>query len=775
MNCESKTVTRWKLIGIVATMIILLSIPLYVLLENDRKTVSTDNSQLSETFVGSEECRDCHRNEYDKWKGSHHQLAMAVASKETVLGNFSDTEFSHFDVTSRFYQKDGQYRVTTQGPGGEMADYQITHTFGWYPLQQYLIPFPGGRLQCLPIAWDDKEKRWFHLYPESAISPEDWLFWTNNSQNWNAMCAECHSTDLQKKYDSKSDTYQTVWSEISVGCEACHGPGSNHVAWANLPEMGRPTIANFALHVTTRGLTSAQQIQLCAPCHARRMSLDDNIHSHTDFLDYGVPQLLSEGMYFPDGQILDEVYVYGSFVQSKMHAREVRCSDCHDVHSIGRVKKGNSLCLQCHKAAVYDSSDHHFHKKPGESGKPIVGKNGEVLFEVGTGAGCEACHMPGRTYMGVDYRPDHSFRIPRPDLSRSMGTPNACNRCHKNQTNQWSEDAMTKWYGKKKRPHYGTLLNAGRKLEPRAIDQLIDLSEDRLYPDIVRATALSLIANYPQKKAVETLQRALSDESAIVRHTAVNRINLPDLKQRSSIIGPLLYDPVKAIRIEAARNLVPAIQAGYGNAIHELYEKALGDYVKAMERTGDFASSSHNLGNLYADLGKTDKAVNNYQKSIAIDGLFYPAKVNLAMIYNKKGKKKEAEMLLRQVVQEHPDLHEIKYSLGLLLAEKKEYEEAVVYIDDAASALPQRDRIQYNLSLLLKQLNRNEEAESALNRALLTDPKNPDYLYALAILYLEDKQIDKALEVALKLRETHPGLSIGSDLVNYISQSISDQ
>ncbi len=766
--------TRWTYIGIVATLIIVLSIPLYVVQNRARRSAASLTIPAAVEFVGSEACRDCHQSEFDKWKDSHHQLAMAVASDETILGDFADAEFRHFGVTTRFYKKDGRYMVATQGPGGEMNDFEITHTFGWFPLQQYLIPFPGGRLQCLPIAWDSREKRWYHLYPERPLAADDWLYWTNNGQNWNAMCAECHSTDLRKNYDPDDETYRTAWSEISVGCEACHGPGSDHVAWAQLPEMGRPAVANTALVVKTSGLTSAGQVQLCAPCHARRMSLDDNIHAHADFLDYGIPQLLNEGMYFSDGQILDEVYVYGSFIQSKMHAREVRCSDCHDVHSIRRIKEGNDLCLQCHRAAIYDTRDHHFHKQAGETGDPIRAADGEMLFDVGSGARCEGCHMPGRRYMGVDYRPDHSFRIPRPDLSLALNTPNACNRCHVDKTVQWSVDAMAKWYGKKKRPHYGTILAAGRQQDPNALSELVRLAGDRLYPDIVRATALSLASSYPDENAVEAVKRALSDESALIRHTAVNRFAIQDPEQQAALVGPLLYDPVRAVRIEAARSLVRAVQQGMGPSLKKPYEKALAEYITAMERTGDFAASRHNLGNVYADLGQTDRAIGHYRKAIAIDRRFYPAKVNLAMLYNAQGQKDQAEALFREVVQEHPGLYEIKYSLGLLLAEKKAYDEAIIYLGDAAAGLPQRSRIQYNLALLLKQLKRNAQAETALHRALSVDPNNPDYLYALAVLYMEWERPDDALEAALQLRDAHPTLAMGRDLVNYIKRSKAD-
>jgi tetratricopeptide (TPR) repeat protein len=661
--------------------------------------------------------------------------------------------------------------VATPGPRGEMGEFEITHTFGWFPLQQYLIPFPGGRLQCLPIAWNSREKRWYHLYPDRPLAADDWLYWTNNGQNWNAMCAECHSTDLRKNYDPDDETYQTAWSEISVGCEACHGPGSDHVAWAQLPEMGRPDLANTALSVRTSGLTSAQQVQLCAPCHARRMSLDDNIHDHADFFDYGIPQLLSEGMYFPDGQILDEVYVYGSFIQSKMHARDVRCSDCHDVHSIKRIKDGNDLCLQCHRAPFTIPGITISIKRWGKPANPSVMPPGEVQFAVGSGAQCEGCHMPGRHYMGVDYRPDHSFRIPRPDLSLALGDtqclqPLPCGQnrpvvggCHGQVV--WPEKATALWHHPGRRTESGSVRLGGAGQSGRRPALPGYRPGNRPLPGVVLSRCGSGGRN--RTGPCRRVGPASPHGGQSIRPAGPN--------QRLALIGPLLYDPVRAVRIEAARSLVTAAQQGLDPSLPQPYEQALAEYIQAMQRTGDFAASRHNLGNLYADLGQTDRAIDHYRKAIAIDRLFYPAKVNLAMLYNTQGQKDPAEVLLREVVDEHPDLYEIKYSLGLLLAEKKAFDDAVIYLGDAAAGLPQRSRIQYNLALLLKQLKRNEQAETALNRALSVDPENPDYLYALAVLYIEWNRLDDALKVALQLRDAHPRLAMGRDLVNYIRSS----
>jgi len=759
---------NWKITGIIATVVIILSIPAYVL--KQKYSPPPAESLPVADFVGGQKCVECHKAEFDKWRGSHHDLAMAEADENSVLGNFEDSYFTYFDITSRFYRRNGRFFVYTRGPGGEMGDFEIVYTFGAYPLQQYLVAFPGGRLQCLPIAWDVRENKWFHLYPDAPLEPGDWLYWTNAGQNWNGMCAECHSTNLKKNYDIATGTYSTTWSEIDVSCEACHGPGSRHVAWAQLPDMARPETENYRLEVVTAGIDSRAQVELCAPCHSRRAILGDYTHAEPDLMDSMLPSLLNQNLYFADGQILEEVYVYGSFTQSKMYERGVRCSDCHDVHSIKTVRSGNRLCLQCHRAGVYDTKAHHFHKQKGEKGEPIKDEAGRVLFEVGTGAQCAQCHMPGRYYMVNDYRPDHSFRNPRPDLSTKLGTPNACSRCHIDKSAQWADEYITRWYGPGRRAHYGTVIDAGRRGLPAAVDDLIRLAGDPLYPVIVRATALSLLGSYPAAATAGVYQQALMDDEALIRRTAADHINLPDSKTQIELLGSILYDPVKAVRTEAARRLTETAAPQPDAGQQKVYRSALAEYIESMEYSADFAFGRYNLGNLYANLGQPQKSIDHYRAAFRIDDQFYPAKVNLAMLYNQMGRKDEAEVLLREVVAAHSELYEVQYSLGLLLAERAKFEAAARSLTAAAAGLPQRSRVHYNLGLLLQQLQRDAEAESALLTALALEPDNLDYLYALADHYLKRQRFMRARQIAVQMVAKHPNNPIGRDILNIIDR-----
>jgi predicted CXXCH cytochrome family protein len=761
----------WHITGFIATLVIVMSVPLYYLkIERGRASKYEAGQGPTATFVGSRKCRDCHPNAYEKWQNSHHDRAMEVAGEGTVLGDFNDAVFEIHNTVSHFYRKDGRYFTRTQGPDGKMGEYEITHTFGWYPLQQYLIPFPGGRLQCLPIAWDVREKRWYHLYPQKPFDPKDWLYWTNAGQNWNGMCAECHSTNLKKNYDPQTDTYQTVWSDIDVGCEACHGAGSRHMEWAEMPDMARPQVTNYALAVQTTEINSRELVELCAPCHSRRAILGDYTHAEPDLLDSLLPSLLTPEIYFADGQILEEVYVYGSFTQSKMYHRNVRCNDCHDVHSVKLLTEGNNLCLQCHRALEYDTKQHHFHKKRGEKGEPLRTTTGQVLFDVGTGAECTGCHMPGRYYMGIDYRPDHSFRVPNPALSVKIGTPDACKRCHIDKSSQWSNETISRWYGPGRRQHYGTVLDAGRKRQPEARNDLIRLAADPLYPVIVRATALTLLSAYSGEEIARTMELALMDDEALIRRTALENIQLPEQKQQANQIAPLLYDPVKAVRIEAARRLAGEPSRQLTSDHVKRFQTAQKEFEAAMEYSADFAFGRYNLANLYAALNRPEEAIQSYLAAIKIDDLFYPAKVNLAMIYNQRDDNRKAEKLLRDVITAHPEMYEISYSLGLLLAEMKQYDQALDYLAKAAKGMPERARVHYNLGLLLQYLGRSDEAESALLVALELESDNKDYLYALADHYLKTGNLNKAKIIAEKMVATDPAHRTGHDLLKIIER-----
>lgn len=790
---DTDRIRSWKRIGFIATILLVVSFPVYLV--RTAPAWQGVEHQQGPSFTGASTCIECHKREYDLWKGSHHDLAMDIATDSTVLGDFNNYEFRHRGEVHRFFRKGEKFFVNTEGSTGRFEDFEVVYTFGYTPLQQYLVPFAGGRLQCLPIAWDTERNRWFHMgdtvYTDEEVGPGNWLHWTRQAQNWNGMCADCHSTNLKKNYNPVTKTYNTTWSEIDVSCEACHGPASEHLVWAALPEGSRPTDVNTGLIVSTRDLDNEELLNVCARCHSRRAIMGDYTGDNSDLLNYMIPMLTAQPLYHTDGQILDEVYEYGSFTLSRMFEKGVMCSDCHDSHSVRTKEPDNRLCLQCHRPDVYDSPRHHFHKMdpgyvtgPGsiskDGGNSIVTgiglrshqddtritgisdnrrliNRGEPKYIEGTGGQCVNCHMTGRYYMGNDYRRDHSFRIPRPDLTAKTGVPNACNDCHKDKTTAWSQSYILKWYGERTRPHYGEKFAAAERGDQGIISDLILYSENELFPLMVRATAVRFLGRLNTPESNLAVERALTNPASLVRHTAVMSYNVTDIISYEKLMLPLLNDPIKGIRAEAAIRLSEVREDQLSPAARKARKAALDEYREVNLYNADFPGGLFNLGIMYANAGDLDGAESAYREALDVDDQFYMAKVNLAIVCAQQGRTGEAEKLLRELIASHPDLAELNSSLAMLLAEQGRYEESREYFLKAAKLMPEQTRILYNLGLLENTLGNTVHAEEYLVKALEKDPANYDYLYALATFCLEHGRKERALTYARQLAARYPG------------------
>ncbi len=691
--------------------------------------------------------------------------AMQVADEKSVLGNFADARFTYAGTTSRFFRRDGKFYVNTDGPDGKLADYEIKYTFGVRPLQQYLVEFPGGRLQPLSIAWDSRPKenggqRWFHLYPGQNIKAGDPLHWTGSLQNWNFQCAECHSTNLRKNFDVATDSFKTAWSELDVSCEACHGPGSSHVAWARKQGdwQALATTKGLALALDERkGVSwhpvaetgnaqrssprsSAREVEMCARCHGRASRISDDYVHGASPLDSHRLALLEEGLYWNDGQMRDEVYNWGSFVQSKMYANGVTCSDCHDPHSLALRASGNAVCAQCHQAAKYDATTHTHHP----SGT--------------TGAACTACHMPTTTYMVVDPRHDHSMRIPRPDLSAKLGTPNACNGCHAKQSAQWAADAIVRWTGKPPAGYqrFAEALAAGTSGAPGARGALLALIDDKEQPAIVRASAIARFARWMTPATVPAVTRALNDPDAVVRLAAVEALSGAEPALRERYLPRMLTDPVRAVRIEAAHALAGPTEGRLSSSDRAAFDRALGEYVAVQTFNADRPEGRTNLGNLYAIRGDAERAITEYRKALEIDPTFVGAYVNLADLYRARGADGEAQAILRQGLARDPKAAALHYALGLTLVRQKQTADALKELAEAVRLDPANARYAYVYAVGLNDSGRPAEALKVLEAARKRNPFDREVLSALALYASRAGNRDAALGYAKQLQELDP-------------------
>lgn len=695
---------------------------------------TTSEASSPTQFVDEASCAGCHSAEASAWAGSHHDLAMQDANERTVLGSFAATEITHGGTTSRFFRRDGGFFVATDGADGKVADFAIEHTFGVDPLQQYLIDLGRGRKQALSIAWDTVAKRWFHLYPNETINFRDELHWTKPAQNWNHMCGECHATGYRKNYDAASATFKTTAARFDVGCQACHGPAARHLEWAqhvtpDTPKRPRD-VARRDFDIDLAGMDTRVQLDTCGRCHARRSNLLPDGRPGASLMDTHLPALLSEQLYFADGQILDEVFEYGSFLQSRMHAKGVRCSDCHEPHSTKLRAPGNALCVTCHNPTapaagphidttglarkLYDSPAHHFHK-PGTPG-----------------AQCIDCHAPARTYMVVDPRHDHSFRIPRPDLSLTLGTPNACNTCHTQQLPQWAAEQVAKWYGPSRRQeaHFGQALDAGRRGKPGAVPTLMALVDDATQPAIARATALELLARYPGQGSSAALTQSLRDADPLVRRAAVAGHERLAETQRLLGLAPLLDDAVRLVRIEAARLLLPMASSLPLSSATSL-ARVLPELEAVQTQNADRADALTNLGNLQLGRGEAQLAEVSYRQATSLDPHFVPAYVNLADLLRAVGREAEAEGVLRDGLRVSPSAAELHAALGLTLVRQNKKAEALMAFAAASKAAPDDPRHAYVYAVALDDAGRRAEAVQLLE-ATTVQRGDRDVLLALA-------------------------------------------
>jgi tetratricopeptide (TPR) repeat protein len=689
-------------------------------------------AQGNAEFVGSAACKECHADAYRAWTGSQHQLAMQHATEATVRGDFNDAKFRYVDVESTFFRRDGKFFVRTDGPDGALADFEIKYTFGVYPLQQYLVEFPDGRIQALSIAWDTRPReaggqRWFHLYPKERVDFRDELHWTKLAQNWNFMCADCHSTNLRKNYDAARNTFHTEWSEISVGCEACHGPGSRHLEWTKAktadPARGLTVMLDERHGVTwksdpaTGNATRSEirrtdrEIEVCAQCHARRAQIGEGYHAGKPFLDYYRPALLSAGLYYPDGQQRDEVYIWGSFLQSRMYRAGVTCSDCHEPHSQKLRAEGNAVCAQCHLPAKYDAPSHHFHK---------------------AGARCADCHMPTTTYMVVDPRRDHSLRIPRPDLSVSLGVPNACNKCHVDKTAQWADDAVRKWYGHQPEgfQHFAATLAGAERGAANAAGNLAVLSGDLSQPAIARATAAEDLAPYASQASLAALQRGVVDADPLVRRASVSALAFLPAEQRVPLVAPLLDDPVRIVRIEAASSLAGVPDSALDPAQRASFARAAAEFEAVQLYNADRPEARTALGGFYAQRGRHAQAEKQLEAAIAMDPRYVPAYVNLADMRRAQGRDAAGEEALRDGLKHVPDSAALYHALGLSLARQKRMPEALDALARAAGLAPDDARFAYVYAVALNSNGKARAALAEIDRALARHPDDRDLLNA---------------------------------------------
>ncbi len=705
------------------------------------RTVPVDALKNAQ-YVGRETCIACHQVEYELWKGSDHDRAMELATDETVLGDFNNAEFTRFDEKTRFFRDGKKFMVNAEGPDGEYHDYEIKYTFGVRPLQQYMVEFPDGRVQVLRVSWDVDKKEWFYVAPMDAsqerIEAGDPLHWTGLAQNWNTMCAECHSTDYHKNYDLATNTYKSDFFEIDVSCEACHGPGSLHVELANRRGLFWDRNVHYGLTNVLKGSPNSRQVETCAPCHARRSIIHPDYRPGDSFLDAFQPSLLDAGLYHDDGQIYDEVYEYGSFTQSKMYHKGVRCSDCHDPHSLKLKYEGNRLCAQCHEPGKYDGAGHHRHPAAA-AGAPETQ--------------CVTCHMPHTTYMEIDERRDHGIRVPRPDLTVKYGVPNVCNRCHvePQENAQWAAERIVEWFGPKRPddPHYAEAFALARRGDPAGFELLREAVDRQENTEIVRATAIELLQRYPTLESARIRREALSDPSPLVRAAAVRSFAV-DATTREELatklvkeIGPKLDDSSRSVRMAAANRLVADADDVEASQFRGSLDQAVKEYRAGQSVQLDRAQANRNLGNLALQLGEPLSAVESLRMAIRIEPYLTGPRTELSQLLDLLASDPTQAAVAEKAKATPEEIRRLR-------------EEEVDLLARDAKLLPGDAAVRYMRGRLLYLLDRQDEARQAIIESCELAPNEYEYWLWLALICEKQERWEQSVKALQRMAQLRP-------------------
>ena len=698
-------------------------------------------------FVGSAVCAPCHQAQTEAYLGSHHAKALLAPSPEVAKARFDGSHFtSKLGGATHFSLRGDTPFVTTPVAGGKTATFPISYISGVWPLEQYVVATERGKLQSLGVVWDTRTpseggSKWFHVYGGPGIAPSDTLFFTAPAQNWNHVCADCHSTRVERHYDVAADSFDTRWAELAVGCEACHGPGAGHVRTAQsgqvIPfaprlEPSEPWTPSATGSPTPR-TQDGVEVEVCAPCHSRRTPLKEGFTAEDPFLDSFEPDLLRPARYHADGQVEGEVYEWGSFLQSRMYRSGVKCSDCHNPHSGKLYAQDNSLCVRCHEPKRFDVEAHSHH-------------TGEKAPR------CIDCHMPPATFMQIDERRDHSIRIPRPDHSVTFGTPNACNGCHKQQSAVWARDSVAKWFPEsQKRAHFVDALGRERQGTLDAPRLLRALVEDANVPAIARASALERLGAYASEKTLRTLRTTLqSSEPLVVYGAVLGATQLPP-QQRLPLLIPVLEHRVRAVRIAAGKALAAVPVAELPQSARAALERAFGEVEHSFDVSASRPETHVERSAFDLARGNLARAESSLQTALRLQPCMAEAYLNLADLERQRGAEAAAERAIRAAIGCNPQNAAAHHALGLWQVRAHQTKAAIASLKKAVELLPTDPRFSYVLAVALAGNGEREEAIRLLEATLKARPNNASALQALSGYLHEAGQNARAAELRQQL------------------------
>jgi len=657
---------------------------------------SHDQQTLQNT--GPQVCSGCHADQVAEWSGSHHALANRPVSAELDRAAFTPKrQLQESGVTYEMEERDGAFVVRTLTTDGSVEEYPLVGVIGHTPVRQYLALLPGNRLQAISAIYDVSKDRWIDVFAGENRQPGEWGHWTGQGMNWNANCGWCHTTEYRKNFDFADNSYHSTWVQQGITCASCHSGLEGHVASARAGEK-------IQLPTT---LSPQSTLETCAGCHSRRDQLTaDGFKPGEPYPDHFTLALPDQpGLYHPNGQIRDEVFVYGSFAMSKMHSAGVTCVNCHNPHSLKTILpvEDNSLCQSCHLA--------------GAMGAPLIDPVAHSFHPQGSeGNQCVNCHMPKTTYMQADPRADHGFLLPDPLMTKRLDIPNACSNCHSDQNLDWVVHWGEQRHGAKlansRQRQRALAINAAYQNQPEGLALLLALLKDETIP-AGRATYIGLLASYlPNDNALAAIQQAANHDSPLVRGRSATALALQEDTQP---VMDMLGDDSLTVRMAASLGLaarglaVPGQPHGNGASSAELQHY--------LEFHRDRPQSLFVLATQAVQAGRRSKVLRHLRRAISLDSRNPDIYHQSAILLSGAGLASEAKKTLLDGWQLFPQNAVLPYSLGLLAGEAGDMDAAIRYLQKTVALDPTFQRAWYNLSLAYTRTGRAREAQEAMERA----------------------------------------------------------
>jgi len=703
-------------------------------------------------YTGSIACKECHSNEYDAWARSHHALAERTVQLALDRPAFDPPSTIHAGSQSAQVHLEGPVpQIVADDLSGQSRSHAVRRVIGADPLRQFLVDGPSGRMQAMEAAYDPTRGDWFDVFGNEDRRPGEWGHWTGRGMNWNSMCAACHNTRLHKNYAEQDDSYHTQMAEMSVGCEACHGPSKAHSAWQldhkltdGLKQQAKPP------DPTLPHLSRDQNLDTCASCHARRSSITGDFVPGQSFFDqFSLDGVDESETFYADGQVRDEDYEFSAFLGSKMYAAGVRCMDCHDVHSGRTLLAGNTLCMKCHtgafpKAPVINPFTHTFHAP------------------ASAGSQCVNCHMPQTTYMQRHARHDHGFTIPDPLLTEKTNVPNACNRCHADKSADWAAAAVQQWYGAKMdRPSHqrAVAFAAARKGDGAARPALVAILADPGESFYWKSAAVRLLGRWANDSTVvSVLSEQLHAAHPLVRESGVTTLapavdHDPELRQA---IQPLLSDPSRNVRVAAAQAMAGQIDSD---------SPAAREYLASLDEQADQPAGQFQLAVYQHNRGNPDSAIAHLERAVTWDQQSPSLHREAAVLFATLARPREALLQIELACRLDPENAEYELLHGLAAVEAGDPADGIEAMERAVRLDPHFSRAWYNIGLMKQKAGSFAEALAALKKAEEADGSDPQIPYARAVLLKQLHQTAEARAAAERALAISPRYQDAAELL----------